>query len=97
VVNTQPQAQQQISITDPDRVQECLVTGPFTINVTGPLATLVFTQLRPDPDALLHNRNSSPTTAVIRARIVMPTEGLLELKKVIEGMISPSPLGGVRQ
>jgi hypothetical protein len=93
VVPSQNRTSQQVEVTDPDRVQECLVTGPFTINVTGPLATLVFTQLRPDPDALMYDKNSTPNTAVIRARIVMPTEGLLELKKVIDGMLAPAPLG----
>jgi hypothetical protein len=79
---------QPLTIVDPDNIPETLVTGPFNIQITGPLAVMTFTHLRNDPNDVFSRKNPPRAEAIVRARLVIPLEGLLEIRKLIEGMVA---------
>jgi hypothetical protein len=67
-------------VIDPDLVPETWVTGRINVNVTGPVATITFTHVRPDPADTFANKKPPAAVSVVRARIVMPVEGLAGLR-----------------
>jgi hypothetical protein len=86
----QPKPQAHPSVIDPDNVPETFATGPLNIEVTGPVAILTFTHTRNDVSDLMAGKQPSAMSAVVRARIVMPTEALGALRDVINQIIGAS-------
>jgi hypothetical protein len=77
-----------IRVVDPDAVPETLVAGPFNCSVTGDLATLTFTHARPIAEKLFAGPVAEMSLeAVIRARLVMPVEGLQNLRDSIDALL----------
>jgi hypothetical protein len=74
-------------VTDPYNVQEIFAAGPFNINITGPIATITFTHLRPDVHDILAGKSPAGVQAVVVARIVMPADGLAEFRNVLNKMM----------
>ncbi|KRE11734.1 hypothetical protein ASE66_24830 [Bosea sp. Root483D1] len=73
---------------DPDNVPETLVVGPFSCTVTGHFATLTFTHERPVADKLLAGPSAELSLqAVVRARLIMPVEGLKSLRDSIDQLL----------
>jgi len=86
----QPKRQTHPSVIDPDNIPETFAIGPLNIQVTGPVATLTFTHARNDIHDLMTGKQPPAMKAVVRARIVMPTETLGALRDMINQMISAS-------
>jgi hypothetical protein len=78
------------TVIDPDNIPETFATGPLNIEVTGPVAILTFTHARNDISDLMAGKQPPAMSAVVRARIVMPTEALGALRDVINQMIGAS-------
>lgn len=79
------------TIVDPDHVPELLCTGPVNLWLTGPVGTLTFTHLRKPPEKTLADAGED-VQGVVRARIVMPLEGLVELAALINRLIHTKPI-----
>lgn len=77
---------QQRLIIDPDCVPETLCDGQFNIFVAGPLATLTFTQMRPEAAGLLKD-GTIDLKAVVRARVVLTTNNLVALRDLLSQVI----------
>lgn len=77
---------QQSPVSDPENVPEILCVGPFNIVVTGAFATITFSHIRPDADALIRQSTISPKS-IVRARIVLPADGLSVMRDVIDETI----------
>jgi hypothetical protein len=79
-------------ITDPDNVPEIICDGPIYVNATPSLATLTFTHGRPDVDALFKKNNAAVAATVVRARVVLTTSNLVELRDLLNRIIqAPAP------
>jgi hypothetical protein len=97
----QPQQSPIPQITDPDSVPETLCLGPFNLAVIGPLAVFTFTHIRPEADRLVR-QGATSHAAVVRARIVIPTDDLTAVRGIIDetlrnisaGAGSASPVTG---
>lgn len=75
-------------VTDPDNIPETFVAGPFNCSSTGAFATLIFTHARPVAEKMLAGKSAELTyEAVIRARLVMPVEGLQSLRDSIDALL----------
>ncbi|AZO82129.1 MULTISPECIES: hypothetical protein [unclassified Bosea (in: a-proteobacteria)] len=75
-------------IVDPDDVPETFVQGPFSCTVTGHFATLTFTHERPVAEKLLAGPSAGLSLeAVVRARLIMPVEGLKSLRDSIDQLL----------
>lgn len=74
---------------DPHVVPEVLCVGPTNLWVTGPLATLTFSHIRKTADSTF--KDVAKTEAVIRARVVLPIEALVELRGLIDRMMANQP------
>ena len=87
------------TITDPDNVPETFCDGQFNVTMHGPLATLTFTQMRPEPDALFKNGTINPQV-VVRARITITQDKLVSLRDLLNRIIKqpdiPAPPAGGR-
>ena len=81
---TQPQ---QPMPSDPDSVPEVICTGATNLMVTGPIATLTFTNIRKKVAHTFGDLTPDTMESVVRARIVMPIETLIELRNLIERTI----------
>jgi len=90
-------ANQQPPATDPDNVPEIICDGMFNVSVLGTLATLTFTHVRPDAEAILQ-RGTMDMRSVVRARIVITLKNLVALRdllnKVIQTPDVPAPPAG---
>jgi hypothetical protein len=86
----EPKPQTDPSVIDPDNIPETFATGPLNIEVTGPVAILTFTHARNDIGDLMAGKQPPAMSAVVRARIVMPTEALGALRDVINQIIGAS-------
>ena len=86
-VATQPTQPSEPPVIDPDLVPETWVTGRINVNVTGPVATITFTHVRPDPADIFANKKPAAAVSVVRARIVMPVEGLAGLRNLLNQII----------
>jgi hypothetical protein len=88
---------EQPPVIDPDNVPEIVCDGRFNISVTGSLATLTFTHVRPDPTALLRDGTVNPNS-VVRARIVLTIQNLAALRDLLDRVIQrpevPAPPSG---
>jgi hypothetical protein len=71
---------------DPDNVAEIICAGKFNVALLGPLATLTFTHPRPKVAPMM-DRNVGDVENVVRARIVIPANGLRHLRDIIDGVI----------
>ena len=80
-------AQQHPPVSDPNRVPEILAVGPFNMNVRGPLTTITFTHVRSKFGEVIANTESENVEAIVVARIVLPTDGLGELRNVLNNLI----------
>ena len=80
-------APQHPPVADPNSVRETLAVGPFSINVRGPLATITFTHIRARVGDLIANKDSQNVEAIVVARIVLPTDGLGELRNVLNNLM----------
>jgi hypothetical protein len=84
-------------VVDPDNVPEILCDGQFNVTVTGNLATLTFTHVRPDPAPLLRDGTLTPVS-VVRARIVITLHNLAALQGLLNQVIkqpdAPAPPAG---
>lgn len=77
-----------ILVVDPDSVPETFVSGPFNCLVTGNFAILTFTCERPVVEKLLAGTAAEISAeAVVRARLVMPLEGLKNLRDSIDHIL----------
>ncbi len=77
---------QQTPVHDPENVPEILCVGPYNVFVTGPLATITFTNMRPDADPLLR-QGAITAKFVVRARIVVPADSLGAIRDSIDQTI----------
>jgi hypothetical protein len=75
-------------VIDPDNVPETFVAGPFNCSSTGAFATLTFTHARPMAEKMLAGTAAELSyEAVVRARLVMPAEGLQSLRDSIDALL----------
>lgn len=75
-------------VIDPDNIPETFVAGPFNCSVTGGIATLTFTHARPNAEKLLAGTSAEVSfEAVVRSRLVMPVEGLQNLRDSIDAIL----------
>jgi hypothetical protein len=84
-------------VTDPDNVPEILCNGQLNVAMTGPLATLTFTHIRPDITILFRD-GTIDFKAVVRARIVTSMDNLIALRdllnRIIQDPAAPVPAAG---
>jgi hypothetical protein len=93
----------QQATTDPDRVPEVICDGAFNVHISGGLATLTFTHVRPESEEMFGNNKIKPT-AVVRARIVITVGNLAALRDLLNRMTrspgdkdpAPATGGGTR-
>lgn len=85
----QPQQDQEPPVVDPDRVPEVICDGQINVSATGNLATLTFTDVRPDAAAMF--QGTINPTAVVRARIVTTLSNLEALRELLNSMVVQSP------
>jgi hypothetical protein len=76
---------------DPNNVAESYANGPVNVNVMGPCATLTFTNIRGDVGQLMKGAEATKHSAVVVARVTMPTENLAGLKDLLNKMIVTQP------
>jgi hypothetical protein len=69
---------------DPCNVQETVCNGPFNLAISGNLAFLTFTSVRPDPQEMMYGTGQPNLSAIITARLVLPVEMLKEIRNVID-------------
>jgi hypothetical protein len=69
---------------DPHHVQETVCNGPFNLAISGNLAVLTFTSVRPEPNSMMYGTGQPQLSAVVTARLVCPVEMLSELRNVID-------------
>ena len=88
---------QQPEAIDPDSVSEIICDGQFNVSITGSLATLTFTHIRPDPTAMFGEQRLD-VKSVVRARIVITIANLNALRdllnRVLEAPETPAPPAG---
>jgi hypothetical protein len=88
---------QQPPAIDPDNVPEIFCDGQFNVSITGGLATLTFTHVRPDAAAMF-KYGTINSSAVVRARIVITVANLEAcrdlLNRVIQSPEIPAPAAG---
>jgi hypothetical protein len=77
--------------TDPYEVKEMFVNGPMNCHVTGPVAQLTFTHVRPEIADLFANRTPPKIDVVVMARIVLPVEQLVELRAMLNRLMKDAP------
>ncbi|MFD9900317.1 hypothetical protein [Mesorhizobium sp. NPDC059025] len=77
----------EVRIVDPGNVAETLICGPFNCSVNGSFATLIFTHERLIADKLMGSTPEIKVEAVVRARLVMPVEGLKQLRDSIDRIL----------
>jgi hypothetical protein len=89
--------QQQPEAIDPDSVPETVCDGQFNVSVTGGLATLTFTHIRPDPTVMFRDARIEGKS-IVRARIVITIANLVALgdllSQVIKSPDTPAPPAG---
>ena len=83
---------QQAPVIDPDNVPETVCDGQFNVLVTGQLATLTFTNWRPDAEQLFGGAVNN--SAVVRARIVLTLQSLVGLKDFLNRFIQTAETAG---
>jgi hypothetical protein len=85
---------QQPPVMDPDSIPETLCDGQFNVSINGGLATLTFTQARPDAIGMFKDGTYS-VNAVVRARIVITVANLAALRdllnQVLQAPDTPAP------
>jgi hypothetical protein len=81
----QPQQVPPPRVADPDNVPETLCDGQFNLTITGPLATITFTHVRPQADPLF--AGSLSPESIVRARIVTPIPNLIALRDLLNTML----------
>jgi hypothetical protein len=69
----------QPEVVDPDCVPEIICDGQFNVSITGNLAMLTFTHVRPDPTIMFRDGRIEPKS-IVRARIVMTLPNLAALR-----------------
>jgi hypothetical protein len=65
--------------------------GPANITAMGALALLTFTHLRKTASNTFGEYTAATTEAIVKARIVVPVEMLVEFRNMIDSMIKQSP------
>lgn len=80
---------QEPPVVDPDNVPETLCDGPAWISPEGYYGIVTFTQKRPKAGALF--KGGSDLEFVVRARIVMSIENLLNLRDALSRLLSDEP------
>jgi hypothetical protein len=89
----------QFTVSDPNQVPEILINGPTNLNVGPEVTILTFTNVRPDIDKLMHGRPDTKQNAVVVAKLVIPTSGLIQLHAMLGqalANLSFNPLTGAR-
>jgi hypothetical protein len=90
-------AEQTPPAADPDNVPEILCDGQVNVAVSGELATLTFTHIRPDPGAMFRDGSIDPRS-IVRARIVLTLANLAAFRDVLnrltQGPDLPAALAG---
>jgi hypothetical protein len=88
---------QQPEVIDPDCVPEIVCDGQFNVFITGNLATMTFTHVRPNPTMMFRESRIEPKY-IVRARIVTTVENLAAfrdaLNRVIQEPDTPAAGGG---
>jgi hypothetical protein len=91
------QQSNQPPVADPDNIPEALCDGQFNVSVLGQLATLTFTNVRPDAGDMF-GTGAINTKAVVRARIVLTWGNLVSLRDLLNRIIQtpdvPAPPAG---
>ncbi|MGZ5802514.1 MAG: hypothetical protein ACXWJZ_18035 [Burkholderiaceae bacterium] len=77
-----------LRFTDPDHVPETFCNGPVNLTVTGAIGTLTLVHLRKSAAGTFGDLDPETADAVIRARLVLPIEAIVELRNLLDGMIS---------
>lgn len=75
-------------VIDPNNVPEILAVGPYNCSCAGGLTTLTFTHVQLDAAALFQSTPAMEQVAVVRARIVLPTESLRNLRDSLNQLIA---------
>jgi hypothetical protein len=65
-----------------DRAEEAICLGPFNVTIDGPISTLTFTHVRQ-----VFGGAGGETETVVKARIVISTNNLIELRDVVSGLL----------
>jgi hypothetical protein len=86
----QPEAHQIPPVSDPDHVPETFANGPMNCIIIGSVAQLTFTNIRPSANDLLKGSREPAIEAVVRARIVIPTEILPAIRDVLNNVLGQS-------
>jgi hypothetical protein len=73
----------ELILEDPDQVAETFAGGPMSCTAFGSFATLTFTHIRPS----VGRRPGVSSTAVVRARVVVPAEGLRSLRDMLNRVL----------
>src|SRR5262245_18754131 len=88
---------QKPEVIDPDCVPEVICDGQFNVSITGNLATLTFTHVRPDPTMMFREARIEPKS-VVRARVVITLPNLAALRDLLNRVIqtpdTPAPAAG---
>ena len=77
--------------TDPYEVKEMFLNGPMNCHITGAVAHLTFTHIRPEIADLFASRSPPKIDVVVMARIVMPVEQLAELRGMLNRLMKDAP------
>jgi hypothetical protein len=85
------------SFIDPDSVPEIICDGPFHI-LPGSLSTITFTHGRPETSQLF-NQNSVNRENIVRARIILTIDNLIQLRDLLNRLLpasteTPAATGG---
>jgi hypothetical protein len=91
--------------TDPNTVPEVFCAGPINLSIVGNFATLTFSHVRKSVADTFGDDSPTTRESVIRARVVIPIEGLMELKDMLGRVqrqrpaqsqeVSPAPERGI--
>ncbi len=74
-------------VIDPDNVPETLCHGQFQISMAGPLTTITFTHNRLNVSESFATGEMNDACAVVRARIVINSAQLEDLRNIIDQTI----------
>jgi hypothetical protein len=87
------QRSQPIAAIDPDNVRETFANGPTNFTALGPCTTLTFTTVRGDIAEQMSGGPISKFSAVVVARITMPTASVVELRNLLDRILADQPAG----
>lgn len=73
-------------------VAETFVNGPMSINVQGPVATIVFTVVRNDFEQTMQGKQVTKMIGQPACRLAMPTLVLLQMRELLKQIVVDQPV-----